>query len=243
MHEQLGQRRRIGVIYPASGRNDDEMREFLPPELSLHFTRVRIPLPDTGVFHDATVSYPDLRRAGQEIAEVEPDCVLWPCTAENIRRGAAGEHEQKAAIAASCPRPVVTAASSVKAALAHLGTTRIGIGAPYRDEVVAGLAAYFAERGIGPLTRIALGLTGDRAICALTAQDTYELAKAADHGAAEAVFISCGSMRIRSVINEVERELGKPVVTTTMAVMWNALRTVGLTAALSGMGRLFASTR
>jgi maleate isomerase len=233
----------MGVIYPASGRNDDEMREFVPPEFSLHFTRVHIPLPETAVLDDTTVSYPDLRRAGKEIAEVEPECVLWPCTAENIRRGAIGEGEQKAAIAASCPRPVVTAASSVVAALAHLGAAHIGIGAPYRDEVVTVLAAYFEGSGVRPLTQIALGLTGDRAICALAPQDTYALAKAADNAHADAVFISCGSMRIRSVINDIERELGKPVVTTTMAVMWNALHTIGFTVPLSGMGRLFSSTR
>ncbi len=189
------------------------------------------------------MSYPDLRRAGKEVAEVEPHCVIWPCTAENTKRGAAGEREQQSAIASSCPEPVVTAAESVNAALAHLGAKRIGIGAPYRDEVVVALAEYFAETGVRPLTRVALGLTGDRAICALSPEDTYALAKAADHVEADAVFISCGSMRIRSVINEVERELGKPVVTTTMAVMWNALRTLGFTAPLDGMGTLFESRR
>lgn len=243
MADRWGWRGRIGVIYPASGRNEQEMAEFLPQGLSLHFARVHIPLGENGVFEDATVSYPELRRAGKEIAAVDPACVLWPCTSENTRRGEAGEREQVSAIAAVCGQRVLTAAASVRAALAHLGVSRIGLGAPYRDEVVAALAAYLAGCGVSALTRVALGLAGDRAICALLPEDTYAVAKSADHVDAQAVFISCGSMRIRPVLADIERELGKPVLTSTMAVMWNALRAVGVAGPLDGMGKLFASRR
>jgi len=243
MSDQWGWRGRIGVIYPASGRNEREMAEFLPPGISLHFTRVHIPLRETGVLDDIVASYPDLRRAAKEIAAVDPACVLWPCTAENIRCGEAGEREQASAIAAVCGERVVTAAASVRAALAHLGVTRIGLGAPYPEEVVAGLVAYFESFGITCLTRVALGLAGDRAICALLPEDTYRLASSADHTQAEAVFISCGSMRIQPVLSDIEDELGKPVFTSTMAVMWNGLRALSIAAPFSGMGQLFASRR
>jgi len=243
MSERWGARGRVGIIYPASGRHEQEMNEFAPPSVSLHLTRVHIPLRETGEFEGAAVSYPDLRRGAKEIAAVDPACIVWPCTSENVRRGVAGEREQASAIAAMCSQPVVTAASSVTAALNHLGAKRIGLGGPYRAEVVAALADYFGERGVRVLSRISLGLSGDRQICALLPADTEALAKSADHAEADAVFISCGSMRIRPVLAAVERALGKPVLTTTMAVMWNTLRAIGITAPLAGMGRLFASAR
>jgi maleate isomerase len=93
------------------------------------------------------------------------------------------------------------------------------------------------------MSRVALGFAGDRAICALLPKGTEALAKSADHAEADAVFISCGSMRIRPVLIAVERALGKPVLTTIMAVMWNTLRAIGVKAPLEGKGQLFASPR
>ncbi len=243
MSDRWGERGRVGVIYPSSGRHEQEMSEFAPPGVSLHLTRVHIPLRDSGDFEGAVVSYPDLRRGAKEIAAVDPVCIVWPCTSENVRRGVAGEREQVSAIAAVSTHPVVTAASSVTAALHHLGAKRIELGASYRAEVVAGLADYFGERGVRVLSRSSLGLSGDRQICALLPEDTETLATSADHAEAEAVFISCGSMRIRPVLAAVEGALGKPVLTTTMAVMWNVLRALGIKAPIEGLGKLFASPR
>src|SRR6516225_8673343 len=95
---RLGWRGRIGVIYPASGLNELEMAEFLPDGVTLHFTRVHIPLTESGAFDGGEVSYPELRRAGRELAAIDPACILWACTSENFKRGLPGEREQMAAI-------------------------------------------------------------------------------------------------------------------------------------------------
>jgi maleate cis-trans isomerase len=236
---RLGWRGRIGVIYPASGLNELEMAEFLPDGVTLHFTRVHIPLTESGAFDGGKVSYPELRRAGRELAAIDPACILWACTSENFKRGLPGEREQMAAIASVSSHKVITAASSVTAALAHLDVTRVAVGAPYTKSVVAALDGYLRQAGFTTLTQVALGLSGDSVICALLPEDTYALAKSADHKDAQAVFISCASMRIGSIIEEVEEELGKPVVTSTMAMMWNALRTAGVSSPLASRGALF----
>ena len=56
---------------------------------------------------------------------------------------------------------------------------------------------------------------------------------------AEAVFISCSNFRTLDIIEAVERETGKPVITSNQAAMWGSLRGIGDRRVISGAGRLF----
>jgi maleate cis-trans isomerase len=56
---------------------------------------------------------------------------------------------------------------------------------------------------------------------------------------ADAVFISCSNFRTLDIIEAVERESGKPVVTSNQAAMWGTLRGIGDRRVVPGAGRLF----
>ena len=55
----------------------------------------------------------------------------------------------------------------------------------------------------------------------------------------EALFISCSNLRTLDIIDALERESGKPVVTSNQAAMWGTLRKIGDKRAVPGAGRLF----
>jgi maleate isomerase len=52
------------------------------------------------------------------------------------------------------------------------------------------------------------------------------------------VFVSCTNYRTFEVIERLEADLGKPVVTSNQATLWDALRTLGVDDDLP-LGRLF----
>jgi maleate isomerase len=56
--------------------------------------------------------------------------------------------------------------------------------------------------------------------------------------AADAYFISCTTIRSTDVIERIERELGKPVVTSNQGMLWSALRDAGIDEPIAGYGRL-----
>jgi maleate cis-trans isomerase len=56
--------------------------------------------------------------------------------------------------------------------------------------------------------------------------------------AAEAVLISGTGLPTAGIIERLERDLGKPVVTSQQASLWRALRMAGITDAVAGFGRL-----
>ncbi len=73
-----------------------------------------------------------------------------------------------------------------------------------------------------------------------TPERAYELARRADVPAAQAVFMSGVGMPTIEVLGKLERELGKPVLSSASAMMWNALRTAGYSGPVAGYGSLLA---
>ena len=63
-------------------------------------------------------------------------------------------------------------------------------------------------------------------------------AKQIDRPGADAIFLSCGALRSTEVIDEIEKEVGKPVVGSNQTMLWNTLRMAGIEDRLKGCGRL-----
>ena len=68
----------------------------------------------------------------------------------------------------------------------------------------------------------------------------YELGRSIDMREAEALLISGTGLPTAGIIQRLENELGKPVVTGQTAALWHALRVAGVDARVSGYGRLLA---
>jgi maleate isomerase len=66
------------------------------------------------------------------------------------------------------------------------------------------------------------------------------MVRAADHPAADAIFISCTNFRTIGVLAALERDLGKPVVSAIQASFWHCLRLAGVEDAIDGYGRLLS---
>ena len=65
-----------------------------------------------------------------------------------------------------------------------------------------------------------------------------EFAKSLDRPDAEAVFISCGALRSLEIVEDLERAIGKPVVASNQAMIWDSLRLAGIDDRIAGYGAL-----
>jgi maleate isomerase len=72
-----------------------------------------------------------------------------------------------------------------------------------------------------------------------TPERARALGRAVDTQNAQMVFLSGLGMPTISILDTLERELGKPVISAASATMWQALRLAGVRNAVSGYGRLF----
>src|SRR5262249_58628852 len=66
----------------------------------------------------------------------------------------------------------------------------------------------------------------------------YQLARQADAPEADAVLLSGTGLPTVAVLETLERDLGKPVVSSNQASLWQALRIAGVRESIAGYGRL-----
>ena len=71
----------------------------------------------------------------------------------------------------------------------------------------------------------------------------YRLAKAVDTPDSDGVFISCTGFDALDVIEALEQDLGKPVVTSNQAAYWMCFRMAGIGEPIQGYGRLMREPR
>lgn len=232
------ERARIGFICVANaGLTEGDMFAMCPPGVGLSFTRVRMRT-------DCTVA----NLAGMESDLDDATATLFPgredlhvlcynCTAGSF---VIGEETIKAKITAGRPRiRATTLLSGVAAALAALRVKRISVATAYTADINELEAAYFRENGYEVVSMEGLGLLTDADMNRVSPDYLAAFARSVDRAEGDALFLSCGALRSTEIIGRLEAELGKPVIGSNQASMWNCLRLAGIKDQTDGFGRLF----
>lgn len=233
-----GWRARIGLIYPSSGKRDQDFQQLAPDGVTVHITRVALSDP-ADLEHIGRMSETrNLVAAARLLADLQPDCISWADTSGSFMFGPNGATEQVEAIRRATGVPASTTSTAVLLALRRLRVRRVAVASPYIDEVNCKLVEFFTSHDfeIGRLRSLELSQEG--AIHRASPETVYRLARAAWFDGAEALFIPCTDFEAINLIHLLERNLGKPVVTANQATMWHALRLAGITDGVAGFGQL-----
>ncbi|MFC1804008.1 Asp/Glu racemase, partial [Thermoproteota archaeon] len=131
-----------------------------------------------------------------------------------------------------------TSQSSVKA-LKAVKAKKIVIATPYTKEINIAVVDYFTKQGFIVLKDTALGFDDDYEIAATKLEDVYRLVRETDLTEADAVFISCTNLKTVPILESLETDLKKPVVSAIQASMWYALKVLDINDYVPGSGSLF----
>lgn len=215
-----------GVIVPYDFALDREIWRWVPDSVSLLLTRTAFhPMSSSVEMAELISTDETLHASTANLLAAEPQVVVYLCASGSFVRGVVGEQAMREQmLAAGAPRAVTTS-SAVLEALEHFGFSRIAVATPYVPSLTLRLHMFLEEAGIEVLSARELGL-GER-IWRVTGPTVHDLAVAADHPDAEAMFISCTNLATYDVIAPLEATLGKPVITANQVSMWAALRAAG----------------
>jgi maleate cis-trans isomerase len=170
------------------------------------------------------------------LALVKPDIIVIAHTATSYHLGREREAELLARLQQTAGTRIVTAFGSVARALRRLGVKRIALGAPYARETMLQGKAHLEAHGFEVVN--CENLPDVTNIYDETAERAYKLARSIDGNGVEAVFLTGTGMPTLPVLAALEQDLGKPVISSASAMMWNALRLRGVGQSISGYGRL-----
>ena len=234
---------RIGVIYPSDGAVDKEFWRFAPPGVTVHLTRSI-----TSLHLDQSLSFSrhmemmaesdDLEQAARTFGPIEADCVAYACTAASFCKGVGYDKKIIERIRDASGIPATTTSTAAVAAMRELGLRKLAVATPYEDEPSERLRSFLEGSGFEVVALKNLGLS-DKDIWAVTGDQVNELGKRTDTPEADGLFISCTALPTSDFLDDLERDLGKPVVSANQATMWHSLRVAGIDAHLEGLGRLY----
>ena len=178
--------------------------------------------------------------AAEHLASLGVDAVMVIGTSLTFYRGADAHEELMAKLRAATGVPVSTMSQAVVDGLRSFGARRIAVATAYADEVNARLQAFLVAKGLEVLALEGFGLFGFGEPDTKSEADIIALGSKvyAAAPAAEALLISCGGLRTLGVAKPLEQRHGIPVVASTQAAFWAALRLVGESGEVAGRGQL-----
>ncbi|MGE3247752.1 MAG: aspartate/glutamate racemase family protein [Beijerinckiaceae bacterium] len=235
-----GWRAKIGVIVPPTNTvNEAEWNIMAPEGVTIHSTRMALHL-DTESEAGRKALYADIEKAVKDLAAAGPDSIAYGCTAGSMVNPPSSLPDHMSKV---CGLPCVTTAASIVQALRALGVFRIALVSPYHEALNRHEAAFLAANGVETLHMAGLdiGANGpsDFPRIAKTPQDVIlDLARNANVPPAQAMLIACTDFPVMGLIEQLEEEFGKPVITSNQATFWTALRAAGIEDRLDGYGRL-----
>jgi maleate isomerase len=233
-------RARLGVILPSVNTVVEPWYgRVVPPGVTVHAARM---------FLDANLTREALVRMDREegmlgmkqIMSCKPAAVAYCCTASSVVQGLEYDGRLNHELHHAAGVPAFTATSAIIDALHAVGAKRIAVCSPYTKAIDDAEHEFFSAAGFAILGSAHLGIADSFRLADPTPDDIYALWKKSWHADADASLITCLNMNSQDVIERIEHESGKPVITSTQATLWKLLRAAGVKDAVMDYGTLLA---
>ncbi len=233
-----GWRGKIGIIIPSANTTmEPELWKMAPEGVSIHCSRMFAMGCST---EDLKRQDEDVERCAGLLGSADMDVVIYGCTSGSFVNGPEWERALQKQIAEEAHCKSITTTGAVLDALRIFGKKNLTVVNPYNDEVSAIEHEFFARQGFCMTGGAHLGYDQGADIRSQTPERAFRLAKGAVRENTEILFISCTNFRTIEVLEDLEKDLGIPVISSNQASLWAALKSMDVKAEIKGYGALFA---
>jgi maleate isomerase len=239
-------RGRVGVIMPADGDCDADLWKYVPKNAVVMVTRLRLLGDNPG----SSLTAEALRHIG-ESKEIEncalalkssrAEAIAYACTSGSFQRPGMNAEIVKRIEEATGGIEATTTSLACKEALLRLNIVKVAVLSPYPDHINFMLKDYLLRNGFQVANFASLNLAPGSSICDVSPWELYQSGKKADVPGAEGLFIPCTGLSTAEMIQPLEHDLDKPVVTANQATMWKLLQMLRIREPVQGVGSLLES--
>lgn len=230
-------RAKIGFILMSTDlAGESDFFNMAPKDVGIHITRLKTDDHTTNETLSRHIEY--MADAASRIQpEAKPNVISYSCTSGSIING---EEKVMLEIKRGAPYAIpMTLVTGVVDALNELNIKKIVVGTPYLDEINTMEYKFLISKGFDVIDIQGLNLDKGVLFGKITPDYLKKFALEIDKPEADAIFLSCGGIRSLDIVEDVEKLLGKPVITSNQAQMWSCLRRAGVKDKISGFGKIF----
>jgi maleate isomerase/arylmalonate decarboxylase len=239
-YRPYGWRAKIGLIVPPTNTvNEGEWARMAPEGVTVHVTRMKLHAEASSPEGEGEL-YADIEKATRDLAAASLDAIAYGCTAGSMVMPLSKLTDHMSGIAGV---PCVATAASLVHACRALGLARGALATPYHDALNAHERDFLAANGIEVVAVKGLGIGAGGPheyvrIARVPKDEVLEHVRSVDRPDAQGLIISCTDFATLEAVPQLERALGKPVVTSNQATFWAALRAAGVDDRFRFFGRL-----
>ncbi|HEY6998692.1 MAG TPA: hypothetical protein VH851_12235 [Candidatus Binatia bacterium] len=228
----------VGLISPNLSEDTlIDVYEVFPPDIRIEGRTLKVGKYTDDEFHRAELAFADLVR---DLARQPLDFLMVTGELFLSFKGPGSDLEILDLVKQITAVPASTVLTAVVRGCRALDLKRIVMASPFPEDQDERLVKFLAHYGIEVVAFRGLGCPNADVIWELPAVSGYELASSLlrEHPDVDGVYLPCNKWRTISVIERIEQDNQKPVVTNTQAWVWEALRLMNMDRSIAGYGRL-----
>ncbi|MFN8526383.1 MAG: Asp/Glu/hydantoin racemase [Chloroflexota bacterium] len=235
---------RVGMITPSSNTMVEPITSAITAglwaDLSVHYARITV----TRIAMDAA-SINQFEReamlgAARLLADARVDLICWNGTSAGWK-GLDSDRQNCAAIQAETGIRATSATLGQMDAFRAAGVTRYALATPYLADVHAATKRTYAAEGFECVSEHNLGISTNFEFAEIPLEALRDLIRRADSPDAQAIAVVCTNLAAARVVEEMERELSKPIHDTLILALWHPLQLLGWDKPIPDWGALMRS--
>ena len=241
--DALGWRLKLGVIVPATNTIvEPEFHSMTPAGVTCHTGR--FPLKDVRISSDNDFErlvadiHANLDRAVDDLMSVAPDHIIVGVSAESFWDGADGAEVIRNRLVEKTGVSITLGSDAARVALEAVAAQRIGVLTPYWPVADERVRQYFNQCGFTAVRVTGLKATSPLNIAEQSPDTLRHAIRGLDGDDIDTIVQDGTNLALAALTDELEQELGKPVIAINVALYWHALRQNGINEAIPGFGQL-----
>ncbi len=165
------------------------------------------------------------------------DCVAYGCTSGTIAAGYKSIYDK-----VNLAKPntkVTTPITSAINALKKLKINKLSIFTPYTDKINKSVIEYFKKENFEISELSYFDIASDLDIGKVDPNYLFDILTQKNLSSSDALFVSCTALPVLSIIKDLEKKLGKMVLSSNQTLIWDTLKQIDCKNKIEDYGELF----
>lgn len=233
-----GRRGRIGLLVPANNSViEPEFWSVMPLDLALYATRLLVKGDLTpSLVHNMEAQ---VGKAVETIAATGVNVIAYCDMVTTFIMEQGWNEAATAKIGNDTGIAAISAWTSLRDSMSALGIRRFALGTPYPTAIHAVARPFFETRNYTVVSDATLDIVATSEVPTVDRARLRPFVDSLKIADAEAIVLLATDLPTFGMIADIERKTGLPVITSNQALLWSAMRTLGLKDRIASLGKLF----